>query len=328
MAKINYSLVKIQRFGPKKAYGCHGNGIQGISKILSKIHIWYESQLICKILRNSEDMDLSPIFHFAWILREPVLNATVTVHQFFCILHFCQTCSLCRVELVAQFPARCSTLVLLCLFLGVLWLWHFLYSVGPYPVASLHIHPLLCRGQSWRVQLAKQETLTPPGHLSGLTSGLQGSVNVHRGARGALLLVPQWECIRSFCIFHIVSFGLKGGGGGRSPSKSTTGISWVHCTKKRILIRPLPDSWFLLRMMFPLVTVRALWNIGFNRRETSQFECFIASFNLLKVLQGSFENEYWHMLIFPTGKCRPPGEYLFFSSSSSSSAVPVECNTT
>ena len=29
----------------------------------------------------------------------------------------------------------------------------------------------------------------------GLTSGLQGSVNVHRGA---LLLVLQWQCISSF----------------------------------------------------------------------------------------------------------------------------------
>ena len=34
---------------------------------------------------------------------------------------------------------------------------------------------------------------------SGLTSGLQGSVNVHRGA---LLLVPQWQFIRSF-VFNI-----------------------------------------------------------------------------------------------------------------------------
>ena len=33
----------------------------------------------------------------------------------------------------------------------------------------------------------------------GLTSGLQGSVNVHRGA---LLLVPQWRCISSF-VFYI-----------------------------------------------------------------------------------------------------------------------------
>ena len=33
----------------------------------------------------------------------------------------------------------------------------------------------------------------------GLTSGLQGSVNVHRGA---LLLVPQWQCISS-SVFYI-----------------------------------------------------------------------------------------------------------------------------
>ena len=33
----------------------------------------------------------------------------------------------------------------------------------------------------------------------GLTSGLQGSVNVHRGA---LLLVPQLQCISSF-VFYI-----------------------------------------------------------------------------------------------------------------------------
>ena len=35
----------------------------------------------------------------------------------------------------------------------------------------------------------------------GLTSGLQGSMNVHRGA---LLLVPQWQCISSF-VFYIPS---------------------------------------------------------------------------------------------------------------------------
>ena len=70
-----------------------------------------------------------------------------------------------RMELVVQFPARGSTQVLLCLFPGVMWLWHFLYSVGPHLVSSLHIYPLLCRGHSWRVRLAKQETLTPPLHL-------------------------------------------------------------------------------------------------------------------------------------------------------------------
>ena len=35
----------------------------------------------------------------------------------------------------------------------------------------------------------------------GLTSGFQGSVNVHRGA---LLLVPQWQGISSFVIYICV----------------------------------------------------------------------------------------------------------------------------
>ena len=133
---ISISLEKIQRFWPKIAYGCHGNTNQENKKKLSKTHFWLESQLLCNIWRKSEDMDLSPIFHFAWILREPVLNT------------------------------RGSTQVLLCLFPGVLWLWHFLCSVGPRPVSSLHIYKLLlCRGHSWRVRLGKQETLTPPGYL-------------------------------------------------------------------------------------------------------------------------------------------------------------------
>ena len=37
--------------------------------------------------------------------------------------------TLCRVELVVQFPVRGSTHVLLCLFPDVLWLWHFLYRI-------------------------------------------------------------------------------------------------------------------------------------------------------------------------------------------------------
>ena len=55
--------------------------------------------------------------------------------------------------------------MLLCLFPGVLWLWHSLYSVSPHTVSSLNIYTFVCRGHSWRVRLAKQETLTPPGHL-------------------------------------------------------------------------------------------------------------------------------------------------------------------
>ena len=46
-----------------------------------------------------------------------IVGAIVIVHPSFCILNFCHTCSLCRVELVVQFAARGSTQVLLCLFL-------------------------------------------------------------------------------------------------------------------------------------------------------------------------------------------------------------------
>ena len=133
---------------------------------------------------------MTAVSHTIWLLQfSIVFNDTriIWFHVFFYnktsgfYLHFCHTCTLCRVELVVQFPARGSTQVLLCLFPGVLWLWHFLYSVGPHPVSSLHIYPLLCRRHSWWMRLAKQEMLTPPGHL---VSPLvwQGSMNVHRGA--------------------------------------------------------------------------------------------------------------------------------------------------
>ena len=121
----------------------------------------------------------------------------MTVHQFFCILHFCHTCYLCRVELVVQFPARGSTQVL-CLFPGVLWLWHFLYSVGPHPVSSLLIYTFVV-SRAFMASAASQAGDADSPRAPGLTSGLQGSVNVHRGA---LLLVPQWQCISSF-VFYI-----------------------------------------------------------------------------------------------------------------------------
>ena len=56
----------------------------------------------------------------------------------------------------------------------------------------------LCRGHSWRVRLAKQETLTPPGIWSHLWFA-----RVHECPLCALLLVPQWQCISSFA-FYIV----------------------------------------------------------------------------------------------------------------------------
>ena len=88
-----------------------------------------------------------------------------------------------------QFPARGSTQVLLCLFPGVLWLWHFLYSVGPRPVSSLHIYIYTFDvSRTFMAGAASQAGDADSSRAPGLTSGLQGSVNVHRGA---LLLVPQ-----------------------------------------------------------------------------------------------------------------------------------------
>ena len=50
-------------------------------------------------------------------------------------------------------------------FPGVLWLWHFLYSVGQHPVSSLHIYTFVVSRAFMAGAAAKQETLTPPGHL-------------------------------------------------------------------------------------------------------------------------------------------------------------------
>ena len=96
-----------------------------------------------------------------------------------------------------QFPARGSTQVLLCPFLMCCGCdTPYLVSVRIQCRASIYTLSL-CHGHSWRVLLAKQETLTPPGHLvSPLVYG--GSVSVHRGA---LLLVPQWQCISSFVFY-------------------------------------------------------------------------------------------------------------------------------
>ena len=127
-----------------------------------------------------------------------IVGATVTVHQFFCILDFCHTYSLCRVELVVQFPARGSIQVLLCLFPGVLWLWRFLYSVSPYPVSSLPIYTFVV-SRAFMADAASQVGDADSSRSPGLTSALQGSMNVHRGA---LLLVPQWLCI-SYFVFSI-----------------------------------------------------------------------------------------------------------------------------
>ena len=70
---------------------------------------------------------------------------------------------------------------------------NFLYSVGPLPVLSLNIYTFVI------ASAASQAGDADSSRAPGLTSGLQASVNVHRGA---LLLVPQWRCISSF-VFYI-----------------------------------------------------------------------------------------------------------------------------
>ena len=90
-------------------------------------------------------------------------------------------------KLVVRFPAKGSTQLLLYLFPGVLWMWHFLYSDGPYPVSSLHIYTFVV-SRAFMAGAASQAGDANSSRAPGLTSDLQGSMNVHRGD---LLLVPQ-----------------------------------------------------------------------------------------------------------------------------------------
>ena len=65
----------------------------------------------------------------------------------------------------------------------------------------LHYYLLLLVSRAFMAGAASQAGDADSSRAPGLTSGLQGSVNVHRGA---LLLVPQWQCISSF-VFYIQS---------------------------------------------------------------------------------------------------------------------------
>ena len=84
----------------------------------------------------------------------------------------------------------------------MLWLWHFLYSVGPHPVSSPHIYTFVV-SRAFMAGAASQAGDADSSRAPGLTSGLQGSVNVHRGA---LLLVPQWQCISSFVFYIVIQY--------------------------------------------------------------------------------------------------------------------------
>ena len=60
-------------------------------------------------------------------------------------------------------------------------------SVGPHPVSSLHTYTFVV-ARAFMAGAASQAGDADSSWAPGLTSGLQGSVNVHHGA---LLLVPQ-----------------------------------------------------------------------------------------------------------------------------------------
>ena len=142
------------------------------------------------------------VVHLSDFVRRLTILSTLAF--IICILHFCHTCSLCHVDLVVQFPARGSTQVMLCLFPGVLWLWHFLYSIGPHTVSSLNIYTFVV-SRAFIADVASQAGNADSSGAPGLISGLQGSVNVHRSV---LLLVPQRQCISSFVfyIYHVCNF--------------------------------------------------------------------------------------------------------------------------
>ena len=79
-----------------------------------------------------------------------------------------------------------------------LWLWHFLYSVGPHQVSSLNIYTFVV-SRSFMAGAASQAGDADSSRAPGLTSGLQWFMNVHHGA---LLLVPHWQRNSSF-VFYI-----------------------------------------------------------------------------------------------------------------------------
>ena len=65
------------------------------------------------------------------------------------------------------------------LFCGGLWLLHFLYNVGPHPVSSLHIYSFVV-SRAFMVGAASQAGDADSSQAPGLTSDLQGSLNVHQ----------------------------------------------------------------------------------------------------------------------------------------------------
>ena len=107
----------------------------------------------------------------------------------------------CLVSGLLNFEHPSVLLFCICLLPGVLWLWNFLYSVGPHPVSSLHIYTFVV-SRAFMAGASSQAGDADSSRAPGLTSGLQGSMNAQRGA---LLLMPQLRCISSFVFYIFVT---------------------------------------------------------------------------------------------------------------------------
>ena len=173
----------------------------------------------------------------------------MVLHQFFCILHFCHMCSLCRVELVVQFPVRGSTHVLLCFFVvGCGCYTSYIMSVHIQCQASIYT-VLLCRGHSWWVRLAKQETLTPPRHLVSPLICRGPWMSTRCSIVGATVEVHQFFCILHLCV------------GGCSMLQMSP-FNSVLCLDYYTIWRTPWSSASWIFNWTPIWTTYAIWNIN------------------------------------------------------------------
>ena len=114
-------------------------------------------------------------------------------------------------------------------------------SVGPHPVSSLHKYTFGV-SRAFMAGAASQAGDADSSRAPRLTSGLQGSVNVHRRA---LLLVQQWQCIRSFvfytCMINRI-WGLK------QQTFRKNGHAWflLHGLHRAVM-----NGWFKSLLVFP-----------------------------------------------------------------------------
>ena len=75
--------------------------------------------------------------------------------------------------------------------------------LSTFSVNSPYIYIPFVMSRPFMAGAASQAVDADSSRAPGLTSGLQGSVNVHRGA---LLLVPQWQCISYFVFYYIATY--------------------------------------------------------------------------------------------------------------------------